>query len=59
MSIDFEKSFSDFLDDNKYDETQNALFKITREAFKAGWNAAQITNKSNTKILEIKQPNRD
>ena len=36
----FEKAFSDFIDDKKYDEAEAALFTIVRAAFKAGWLAA-------------------
>lgn len=38
--VDFEKEFSDFLDDAEYDQAENALFNITRAAFNAGWVAA-------------------
>lgn len=36
----FEKSFSDYLDSKDYDNASEALFAITRTAFKAGWVAA-------------------
>lgn len=50
--MDFEKAFSDYLDTKEYDEAERALFEITRQAFKAGWLAAQ-NNNPNKKILEI------
>ena len=40
MGVDFEKSFSDYLDRSEYDEAEQALFSIVRTAYKAGWNAA-------------------
>ena len=40
MGVDFEKSFSDFLDRKEYDEAHSALFSIVRAAYKAGWSAA-------------------
>ncbi len=51
--MDFEKAFSDFIDNTEYDEAQSALFKITREAFKAGFKAAQNSPPPKNKILEI------
>jgi hypothetical protein len=36
----FEKAFSDFLDQDEYDEAQTALFSMVRSSFKAGWEAA-------------------
>ena len=36
----FEKAFSDFLDQDEYDEVQNALFRMARSSFKAGWEAS-------------------
>ena len=38
--IDFEKSFSDFIDRREYDQAAYALFSIVRIAYKAGWIAA-------------------
>ncbi|MBR1535082.1 MAG: hypothetical protein IJ639_11995 [Ruminococcus sp.] len=40
MSVDFEKSFSDYLDRKEYDEAEQALFTAVRSAYKAGWDAA-------------------
>lgn len=36
----FEKAFSDFLDQDEYDKVQAALFSMVRVSFKAGWEAA-------------------
>lgn len=38
--VDFEKAFSEFLDNRQYDDAENALFTITRASFEAGWKAA-------------------
>lgn len=40
MDIDFEKSFSDYLETKEYDEAEQALFTAARSAYKAGWSAA-------------------
>ncbi|MBQ9515723.1 MAG: hypothetical protein IJR57_06395 [Ruminococcus sp.] len=40
VSMDFEKSFSDYLDRKEYDEAEQALFAAVRSAYKAGWDAA-------------------
>ena len=37
---DFEGAFSEYIDCNNYDRAQEALFTIIREAFRAGWLAA-------------------
>ena len=50
---DFEKSFSEFLDRREYDEAENALFSIVREAFKAGWRASRGEIIESQKILEL------
>jgi len=36
----FEKAFSDFLDQDAYDEVETSLFGMVRTSFKAGWEAA-------------------
>ena len=36
MSVDFEKSFADFLDRKEYDDAESSLFSIVRSAYKAG-----------------------
>lgn len=40
MEADFEKSFSAFPERYEYDEAEQALFRIVRAAYAAGWNAA-------------------
>ena len=37
----FEKTFRDFIERHEYDEAEAALFKIVREAYKAGYLAAK------------------
>ena len=34
------KSFSDFLDSEKYDKAEKTLFAVIRQAFLAGWDTA-------------------
>ena len=38
--MEFDKAFSEFLDDEQYEKTSDALFKLIRSAFTAGWKAA-------------------
>lgn len=38
--IEFDKSLSDFLDDDECDSVNEALFALIRSAFTAGWKAA-------------------
>lgn len=57
--MDFEKAFSDFIDKNEYDDAQQALFKITRDAFKAGWKAAYKNYSTADKILNLKEYNKN
>lgn len=40
MSDDLEQKFSDFLECDIYDQTENAIFTMLRIAFLAGWEAA-------------------
>ncbi|MBQ7624739.1 MAG: hypothetical protein IJS65_05655 [Clostridia bacterium] len=37
----FEETFGDFLERHEYDEAEAALFKIVREAYRAGYLAAK------------------
>ena len=37
---DFEKAFGNFLERREYDEAENALFRMVRISFQAGWEAA-------------------
>ena len=38
--IEFDKALSEFLDDEQYERTNDALFKLMQAAFTAGWKAA-------------------
>ena len=38
--IEFDKAFSDFLDDERYERANDALFELIQAAFTAGWKAA-------------------
>ena len=38
--IKFDKAFSEFLDDEQYEKTSEAMFSLMRAAFAAGWQAA-------------------
>lgn len=39
-TIEFEESFSAFLERHEYDEAENYLFSMVRLAYSAGWKAA-------------------
>lgn len=43
-SNELEEAFSDFIDGEIYDKTEEALFELIRAAFLAGWNAAKRDN---------------
>ena len=38
--LEFDKALSDFLDDDRCEKTNEAVFELVRSAFTAGWNAA-------------------
>ena len=38
--IEFEKAFSDFLDNDECEQINEAVFQLVRAAFTAGWKAA-------------------
>ena len=57
-SKDFEHAFSEFIDQQEYDEAENALFSIVRAAFIAGWKAAGGTPPQSQKIFEL-LPNKE
>ena len=38
--IEFDLAFSEFLDDDQYEKTSDALFELIHAAFAAGWDAA-------------------
>ena len=59
QSNEFELAFSQFLDRPEYDEAENALFDIVREAFLAGWKAARgepLPPQKVVYLLRKKQP---
>ena len=38
--LEFDRAFSEFLDDEQCDKVNGALFELMQAAFTAGWNAA-------------------
>lgn len=38
--VEFDKAFSEFLDDDQYEKVSDALFELIQAAFTAGWKAA-------------------
>ena len=38
--IEFDKAFSEFMDDEQYERASDALFELIQAAFTAGWKAA-------------------
>lgn len=38
--VEFDRAFSEFLDDDQYEKTSDALFDLIYSAFAAGWRAA-------------------
>ena len=38
--VEFDKAFSEFLDDSTYDKASDYLFQLAKAAFMAGWKAA-------------------
>ena len=54
--MDFEKSFSDFIDCREYEDTENALFSLVRTAFKEGWRAAGGDAIDEQKIIDAYYP---
>lgn len=40
MDNEFEKAYGDYLESMAYEETENLLFSVLRNAFLAGWQAA-------------------
>ena len=52
-TMDFEKAFSDFIDGEIYEEAHSTLFMLTREAFKAGWEAGQSNTPLKNKVISI------
>ncbi|MBQ3265420.1 MAG: hypothetical protein IJH07_06555 [Ruminococcus sp.] len=53
MEVDFEKSFSDFLEREEYDWAEQALFATVRAAYKAGWKAAGGQPPQRQNVMQI------
>jgi len=56
---DFEKSFDIFLDDDVHDDTDDAIFRLTRRAFTCGWLAAggpEPTERDIIRLDEYRKP---
>lgn len=53
FSNDFEKAFSDFLEQQKYDQAEAALFSIVRIAFIAGWKSAGSGSPNQQKVFTL------
>ena len=49
--IEFDKAFSEFLDDKEYERVNDALFELILAAFAAGWKAAMGSDLK--KIMDI------
>ena len=49
--IEFDKAFSEFLDDDQYEKVNDALFELIQAAFTAGWKAAMGSDLK--KIMDI------
>jgi len=50
---DFEKAFDKFLDDEVHDDTNDAIFRLTRRAFTCGWLAAGGKEPIDKEIIEL------
>ena len=50
---DFEKAFSDFLDDSEYEKTADFIFGLVRSAFSAGWQAAGGPPPVGNRLFEV------
>ncbi len=51
--LDFEKTFSSFLENKVYDNADNAIFLLVRAAYLAGWKAAGGEEPQEDKIINI------
>lgn len=49
--MEFDQAFSEFLDDDQYEKTSDAMFDLIHAAFAAGWKAA--LGSDNGKIINI------
>ena len=52
-TVDFEKAFSDFLDNSDYDKAEEFIFALARAAFTAGWRAAGGQNSTPHHLFEV------
>lgn len=50
---DFEKEFDKFLDDEVHDDTNDAIFRLTRRAFVCGWTAAGGDEPGGKEIIHL------
>ena len=55
-SNEFEAAFEAFLERGEYDEAENYLFSMMRQAFAAGWVAAGGTPPTETRIFQLITP---
>lgn len=49
----FESAFSKFLETREYDEAENYLFSVMRQAFAAGWQAAGGEPPGKARIFQL------
>ena len=50
--IEFDQALSEFLDDEQYERTNDALFELIHAAFAAGWKAALGSDIGKTMKIE-------
>ena len=57
-SNDYEEAFGRFLEQEEYDEAEDALFSLVRAAFQAGWMwmAAGGEENAAVRMFEVLQP---
>lgn len=53
---DFEAAFEAFLDRREYDEAENYLFSMMRQAFAAGWQAAGGDPPTKARMFQLIPP---
>ncbi|MCD7946757.1 MAG: hypothetical protein LUG13_00450 [Oscillospiraceae bacterium] len=51
--LDFEDSFSEFIDRREYDKAENALFSMVRISYLAGWLAAGGSPPQSKPVLKL------
>lgn len=51
---DFEKEFDKFLDDEVNDDTNDAIFRLTRRAFMCGWMSAGGVEPIGRELIHLK-----